>query len=386
MKLVDRNVNSREMGKPIKTGFYLSMFILFWMCLGGFITSSVASSPVNVEKSGLLKYLPKNIIDNLFGLEKSKKLDLSNPYNISNDFVILHSHDFDNNTLGSYNKAEKIRDWGTLDYDNRPGFPRIVNFDGGKRIWNYYPQGTKGLQNGADFGAAIKNTSEEVYYSFRMYYEPGFDFYISSKLPGFRMQPTIKAGYASSPFKRGNKGSIVYLQIDQQGRMNWNVYHHQMTTDSGERMGSPYEFYTIVTGKWIDVTYRIVLNTPGVANGILQVWIDGELKNTATGVLLRTKSSVQNLNQQTLITFMDWDVPVRKTQSMYMDDFFSWKYSPQFLNSNPAVAKGLKLHPSSHKLVTPLDQNVVVPLKYKINTSSFPPEGGRVNIKISGNE
>jgi hypothetical protein len=377
MKLVDKNESFREMEKVLRVGFYLPMFVLFLGFFLGVNTLSSGSSPKDAKGSGILKYLPKHITDNLLGLNENIRED-----NLG-DFVIFHSHDFENNTLGTYNNEEKRRDWGAIDYDNRPGYPQIVNFDGGKRIWNYYPQGSKGLQNGADFGAVIQNLSDEVYYSFRLYYEPGFDFYISGKLPGFRMQPQIKAGTGLNP---GNNGAVVYLQVDQQGRMNWNIYHHKMTTNYGERMGSPYEFYTIETGKWIDVTYRIVLNTPGVANGILQVWIDGVLKNTATGVLLRTKTSVQNFNQQTLITFMDWDVAVRKNQSMYMDDFFTWKYSPEYLSSNPVVAKGLMVHPSSHKLITPLDQNLTQPLKYKLNTSSFPMEGGKVIIKPSGNE
>lgn len=377
MKLVDKNESFREMEKVLRVGFYLPMFVLFLGFFLGVNTLSSGSSPKDAKCSGILKYLPKHITDNLLGLNENIRED-----NLG-DFVIFHSHDFESNTLGTYNNEEKRRDWGAIDYDNRPGYPQIVNFDGGKRIWNYYPQGSKGLQNGADFGAVIQNLSDEVYYSFRLYYEPGFDFYISGKLPGFRMQPQIKAGTGLNP---GNNGAVVYLQVDQQGRMNWNVYHHKMTTAYGERMGSPFEFYTIQTGKWIDVTYRIVLNTPGVANGILQVWIDGVLKNTATGVLLRTKTSVQNFNQQTLITFMDWDVAVRKNQSMYMDDFFTWKYSPEYLSSNPVVAKGLMVHPSSHNLITPLDQNLTQPLKYKINTSAFPVEGGKVIIKPSGNE
>jgi hypothetical protein len=377
MKLLDKNGDFRVRGKARMVGFYLSRFILFGICLLGVNMLSVVSSPKNVKGAEILKYLPIKTVDNLFGL-KGGYIE-----NNLDDFVIFHSHDFENNTLGSYNNIEKRRDWGNLDYDNRPGYPQIVNFDGGKRIWNNYPIGSKGLQNGADFGAEIQNLSEEVYYSFRLYYEPGFDFYISGKLPGFRMQPSISAGTGLNP---GNNGAVVYLQVDQLGRMNWNVYHHKMTTKFGERMGSPYNFYTIETGKWIDVTYRIVLNTPGVANGILQVWIDGELKNTATDVLLRTKTSVQNFNQQTLITFMDWDVAVRKNQSMYMDDFFTWKYSPAYLNSNPLVAKGFMVHPSSQKLITPLNQNVTQPLKYKLNTSSYPSVGGKVNIKPPGNE
>ncbi|MCE7053266.1 hypothetical protein LZF95_01170 [Algoriphagus sp. AGSA1] len=383
MKLVAKNGDFRVMRKFIRGMANLPMFTLFWACIFSVGAVPMDLSPENDGRPGLLKYLPMEFVEKLYRLNKNEKLKQHSPQTNLDNFIIIQSHDFENNTIGSYNKEEKIRDWGALDYDNRPGFPQIVNFDGGKRAKHYFPQGSSNGQNGADYGAKIKNPSEEVYYSFRMYYEPGFDFYISGKLPGFRMWPSIKAGSGLNP---GDGGGVVYLQVDAFGRMNWNVYHHRMTSRYGERMGSPYNFHTIETGKWTDVTYRVVLNTPGVADGILQVWINGELKNTATGVLLRTKTSVQHLNQQVVITAMDWDVPVRKNQSMYMDDFYTWKYSPEYLSRNPSVAKGLQVHPSSHKLITPLDPIVAEPSKYKIEISATPPEGGKVSIKSSDNK
>ncbi|WP_343852259.1 polysaccharide lyase [Algoriphagus jejuensis] len=344
----------------------------------------MASTTGDAKDGGILKYLPEGAIKTLYGLEENGELNKIVLKANLDKFDIIHSHNFENNTLGSYNNEEKRRDWGVLDYDNRPGYPQIVNFDGGKRAKHYFPKGSLDGRNGSDFGAVIKNPSEEVYYSFRMYHEPGFDFYISNKLPGFRMWPSIPAGSGRNP---GNGGGVVYLQIDAFGRMNWNVYHHKMTSNSGERMGTPINFYTIKTGEWVDVTYRIVLNTPGESNGILQVWINGELKNTATNVLLRTKTSVQDLNQQVMITCMDWDVPVRRNQSMYMDDFFTWKYNPTYLNNNPSVARGLKLHSASHKLVTPLDQNVEEAATYSITAPASPSNGGKVTVvRSSGND
>ena len=382
MRIVEKNCLFKRKSTFTNSNYIFIVLFMFLACAFNGNASPLDLSLPDDTRPGLLKYLPKEFTDNFLKKNEKRMPNQLQQPNL-NDFIIIQSHDFENNTLGNYNNGEKVRDWGTLDYDNRPGFPQIVNFDGGKRARHYFPQGSSNGQNGADFGAIIKNPSDEVYYSFRMYYEPGFDFYISGKLPGFRMWPSIKAGSGLNP---GDSGAVVYLQVDAFGRMNWNVYHHRMTTRFGERMGSPYNFYTIETGKWIDVTYRVVLNTPGVANGILQVWINGELKNTATGVLLRTKTSVQNLNQQVIITAMDWDVPVRKNQSMYMDDFYTWKYTPEYLNKNPSVAKGLQLHPSTHKLITPLDPQVAEPSKYKIDISATPSEGGKVFIKSSDND
>lgn len=61
MKLVDGNGNSREMGKAISAGFYLSMFIYFeYVKL--VLNLSVASSLEDVKESGLLKFNQRPVI------------------------------------------------------------------------------------------------------------------------------------------------------------------------------------------------------------------------------------------------------------------------------------------------------------------------------------
>lgn len=94
MKLVDNNENFRKIGKAIRAGFYPSMFILFWICLLGVNTLSVASSPKNVKGSGLLKYLPKGFTDNLFDL-KGEMIRDNNLQNYSHNFTNSHGeHSF----------------------------------------------------------------------------------------------------------------------------------------------------------------------------------------------------------------------------------------------------------------------------------------------------
>lgn len=384
MKLVAMNGDFRVIGKFKRGGVNLSMFILYWVCIFSVNASPIALPPENDGGSGLLKYLPKEFVENLYRLNENEKQ--SNSQTNLDNFIIMHSHNYANNPLGKYSEAQRAADFGgSLIYDNVPNGPTIVEFDGARRAKNYYAKGSRGFENGADFGINMSpQLPDEFYASYRLYFEPGFDPYVSVKLPGFRMMPPIKTG--SGLFVDPTKGAHVYLQIDQQFRMNWNVYHHQMKSTNGERMGEPLNFHTIRAGYWMEVTMRIVLNTPGVPNGILQIWIDGELKNTTKGVLLRTKLSPQKFDQFAVITFMDSEIAVRRNQSMYMDDFFIWTYDQDYLKSNTNVARGLNPHSNEHKLLTPFSANTTEPAGFKIDISANPPEGGKVFIKPSGNE
>lgn len=381
-KLLKVNV----MLKKKKRGLLSVVKLVVIGVVGMSLSVSFANSGSNFNEGGLLKFIPEPLLDKMYpGAETNASMgdyEFNNP-----DFNIIHSHNFNSNTLGNYNNTEKRANWGNVGsfvYDNRPGHPRIVDFDGGRRAMNEYLVNSKGdfttSGNGSDFAGSLPGINDEVYHTYRVYFQPGFDFYYNGKLPGFRMWPSIPAGQGLNP---RDYGSIIYLTWGSKGELLWNVYHHQNTRAYGDRMGKPSGFFTMQTGQWYDITFRVVLNTPGVANGILQIWVNGDLKDTVTGVLLRTKTSVQNINQQVVITFMDWDVPVRKTQYMYMDDFFVWKYSDTYLKNNPNVARGIKAHPQDYKLYNPLSEQPTTapPASFKISTNANPPEGGVVKIK-----
>ena len=48
---------------------------------------------------------------------------------------------------------------------------------------------------------------------------------------------------------------------------------------------------TIPTGRWVCIEQRIAMNTPGVANGIYQTWVDGVQRHNLTNLLIQNASS-----------------------------------------------------------------------------------------------
>lgn len=313
----------------VKRGFYLPLVFLILV----------------IPNSG---WMPKNeeiVIQNIASEETDGKV-------INNDiFNIFHKHDFESNSLGSYKKEEKMRDWN-LDYDNRPNFPEIVNFDGSKRARNYYEKGKFAHQTGSDFGGSIKGIPDEVYFTYQIFFEKGFDWGRAVKFPGLKMFPTIGAGKGLIP---GNGGSTLRFQSDKNGKLRWYVYHHNMKSFYGDNL--KWDGYQLVTDQWYTITLRVVLNTPGKSDGVLQVFINDKLQDSQSNMKFRTKSSVQNINRQSLSTFMggaDFSYAPSRSQYAWMDNFYIWTYSDTYYKNNPALAKGKVLHSSSSKLVTPL--------------------------------
>jgi hypothetical protein len=295
----------------------------------------------------------------------------------STAFDIFHRHDFDRNTLGSYNATEKRADWN-ITYDNRPGHPEIVNFDGGIRARNFYEAGKWAHQTGSDFGGILDNVGEEVYYTYQVNFQQGFDWGRAVKFPGLQMHPTMGAGGGLNP---GNGGSSIRFQSDHLGRLKWYVYHHRMSTIWGEDLGWP--GFQLNTGRWHTITLRVVLNTPGQANGILQVFVDDILVNTITTMVFRTTTSTQMINRQSVSTFMggnDSSFAPSRNQYMWMDNFFVWKYSDSFLAANGSIARGRQTHPANHRLITPLSSNSAT---FQINTGVSPANSGKITIKAN---
>ena len=45
--------------------------------------------------------------------------------------------------------------------------------------------------------------------------------------------------------------------------------------------------FTLPKGRWVRIEQELVLNTPGQADGIARLWLDGDLKAEGTGLKLR---------------------------------------------------------------------------------------------------
>ena len=76
------------------------------------------------------------------------------------------------------------------------------------------------------------------------------------------------------------------------------------------------------SGVWYEIIQRIQMNDPGVRNGVLQVWLDGNLVLDQQDILWRTENSFA-IDQLYFSTFFgggeDWQTS--KDEIIYFDEF-----------------------------------------------------------------
>ncbi|MCK5781960.1 MAG: T9SS type A sorting domain-containing protein [Flavobacteriales bacterium] len=140
-----------------------------------------------------------------------------------------------------------------------------------------YPEGAVGPStighSGSQFIKAIPE-AEDYYLDYYIMFEEGFDFQKGGKLPGLTSGGSKFTG-GEHP-DNGEGWSARYMWVDN-GRMVVYLYYVDMAGQWGESVELGMNF---VPGKWYRLTQRIKLNdvyTEGNGNGILQVWVDGEM-------------------------------------------------------------------------------------------------------------
>jgi hypothetical protein len=278
----------------------------------------------------------------------------------SGDFVIRRIVDFNDHPDGYYTDSQYKSDWkgGNL---YMPNTTQIQTVDGKKVLASFFPKGTWGRGGGLNQWAELPATGEaipEIYWTYRIKYQEDFDWALGAKLPGVGFGPvqTVASGGAGPSI--GDKGATCRLMQVQDGKLVLYVYHHSMNGKYGDNMGQG-TFGQLKRGEWQELTVRVVANEIGKANGIMQVWLDGDLVASAQNIEMRTSTSPQQIRGILLNTFMgggDARFAPDRDQYMWMDDIYFWNYSERFLSENPSVARGLQLHPASHKLFTPISE------------------------------
>ena len=181
---------------------------------------------------------------------------------------------FDATPLGDYTQAAFNSDWPTARGFDGLGTRRAEIVAGasaysGHSLRLKYPSGTYGAFDQAiQAWIDLPRHYDELYVSYRVRFEVGFDFVKGGKLPG------LIGGAGNTGGNRPN-GSDGWS-----GRMMWRrggdavqyVYHPDQPDIYGEdfRWGRRFE-----PGRWHTVEHRFVMNTPRVNDGVLQAWFDG---------------------------------------------------------------------------------------------------------------
>ncbi len=142
-------------------------------------------------------------------------------------------------------------------------------------------------RGGVQFKVPFKQSYNQLYFSYRVRFAKDFDFVKGGKLPGFMggTGPTgcvsDKNGFSARNMWRVNGDAVQYLYAPRKISPCGDDYHY---TKGGVNQ-------RFIPGKWQTVEHRLVMNTPGENNGIMQAWLDGELVLDVKDFLFRETGS-----------------------------------------------------------------------------------------------
>ena len=192
---------------------------------------------------------------------------------------ILFSQDFNATPLGVYGPEALAAGWmgATPGTGVRQGRTSVI--DGadaheGRSLRVLYPKGgVSSSPSGAQWKMGL-GRYDELYCSYSVRFAPDFDFVRGGKLPG------LVGGAANTGGNKpdGTDGWSARMMWRAGGKVVHYVYHVDQPTTFGEDfdwdIGGQRTFRP---GTRHRVEHRVVINTPGQRDGIVQGWFDGML-------------------------------------------------------------------------------------------------------------
>lgn len=157
----------------------------------------------------------------------------------------------------------------------------IENFDGSNVMRNFYKAGNWGIGyedkntggTGVNIFSCLTSSGgwEELYLSYNVWFDDGFDWQLGGKMPGLLALPGPDG---RNPPKKDQGG--MYLMMWQPGGAN-KIYDYFHEKDPYEYGRGPKTPITFSTGQWYNISQRFVMSQVGVRDGIHEVYIDGVL-------------------------------------------------------------------------------------------------------------
>jgi hypothetical protein len=233
--------------------------------------------------------------------------------NSLDDLNVIIKHDFEKNTLGTYNYSEWLEDWSNPTWNCRLAETKIVQdennpVNSSKTLqWNYPAGSLSPDEGGGQWFYAIPKT-DEIYVSYDFMFMPGFEFQLGGKLPSVQggslnglNRPNGYDGFTGGMMfgKNGLLRFYIYYpdgMLDEGGTsFNWgsdpSVNYAYTTTQARIENGTGVAVLAI-PGQWHNITYRMVLNSiksagAGNYDGILEAYYDGKLVTQVSHILFR---------------------------------------------------------------------------------------------------
>jgi hypothetical protein len=137
-----------------------------------------------------------------------------------------------------------------------------------------YPAfGNQSSPSGATWETDLRTSKDEMYLSYWVKVDADFDFVKGGKLPGL-------AG--GTEFPRGDNNFTTRLMWREEGKLEFYVHGYTLPNAQGKEPTRIFwddfgEHARLQAGQWHHIELYQKLNTPGVKDGILRGWLDGQL-------------------------------------------------------------------------------------------------------------
>jgi hypothetical protein len=149
--------------------------------------------------------------------------------------------------------------------------------------------------------------------AYALFLPEGLDFGQRGRLPGLgggknTAAPDDDAAFSVLPSWHGPSGAGGALAQFPQARER-------------SRLDSTKAGFTFPRGHWVSVEQEVVLNTPGQADGLVRLWLDGEMVMENTGVTLRKDAATRITGVTAEATVLDARAEKPDAQKILMSPF-----------------------------------------------------------------
>lgn len=245
----------------------------------------------------------------------------------------VYCNDFDDAPVGPYTEQQLRADWNEPSWNDGVAEGRVSVVDGadafsGNALAVRFPQGAVGPNDGgAQWHLVFPQPYEELYFAYRVRFQPGFEFVRGGKLPGLTggkdntgCTATRDQGWSARNMWRRNGADPA-----NQAYLVQYVYDVDRPENCGDNyvydLGAPRLF---VPDQWYLIEHRVVMNTPGVADGVLQGWFDGVLAVERTDVQFRASGddslAITSLYFSTFFGGSGADWAPTRDETVFFDD------------------------------------------------------------------
>lgn len=249
---------------------------------------------------------------------------------------VLYTNDFEDDPVGTYSTSTLAADWNSPSWNDGVDEGRVsirndANAYGNKSLVVKYNQGGT-TDSKSQWKLYFGGSHEEMFLTYRIRFDDNFDFVRGGKLPGLAggaantggNKPNGTDGWSARMMWRTDGSGGSPLNPDMANPVQY-LYHPDQPTDFGhdQKYDDSGQWKRFESDQWYHLQHRVVMNTPGQHDGILQAWMDGEMVLDVQNIRYRDTSSLQ-IDQMYFSTFFGgsssiWEAS--KDEYVYYDDF-----------------------------------------------------------------